>query len=105
MTEIKKQKASEKIRYYKNENGPEIGVTQQQVICEDGLYFRDINGDGKLNTYKDWRKSPKERAKALAAELSVDEKIGQLFLSSWKMGIEQEDKEFVQSMPRSIIRT
>ena len=43
MTEIKKQKASEKIRYYKNENGPEIGVTQQQVICEDGLYFRDIN--------------------------------------------------------------
>ena len=95
MTEIKKQKASEKIRYYKNENGPEIGVTQQQVICEDGLYFRDINGDGKLNTYQDWRKSPKERAKALAAELSVDEKIGQLFLSSWKMGIEQEDKEFV----------
>lgn len=95
MTEIKKQKASGKIRYYKNENGPEIGVTQQQVICEDGLYFRDINGDGKLNTYKDWRKSPEERAKALAAELSVDEKIGQLFLSSWKMGIEQEDKEFV----------
>lgn len=25
----------------------------------------------------------------------MDEKIGQLFLSSWKMGIEQEDKEFV----------
>ena len=79
MTEIKKQKASEKIRYYKNENGPEIGVTQQQVICEDGLYFRDINGDGKLNTYKDWRKSPKERAKALAAELSVDKNRSAVF--------------------------
>ena len=95
MTTMKKQKASKKIRYYENENGPKIGVVYQQVICEEGLYFRDINGDGKLNTYKDWRKSPKERAKALAAELSVEEKIGQLFLSSWKMGIEQEDKGFV----------
>ena len=86
MTEIKKQKASGKIRYYKNENGPEIGVTQQQVICEDGLYFRDINGDGKLNTYKDWRKSPKERAKATAQSCLQTENQSQLFLSSWKAG-------------------
>lgn len=90
-----KMKASERVRYYKNPNGPVIGTTEKDAICIDGLYFRDINGDGSLNTYKDWRKSPAERANALAKELSADEKIGLLFVSSWKMGIEQEDKAFV----------
>ena len=72
-----------------------IGTCSDKVIREDGLYFRDINGDGKLNTYKDWRKSPEERARALAEDLSAEEKIGLLFLNSWKMGMEQEDKDFV----------
>ena len=92
---MSKQKASEKIKYYKNENGPVIGVTHKDPICVDGLYFRDINGDGKLSVSADWRKSPKERAKAIVEDLTVDEKIGLIFLSSWKMGIEQEDKDFV----------
>lgn len=90
-----KTKASERIRYYENTEGPVIGVTERDAICVDGLYFRDINGDGKLNVYKDWRRTPAERAKALAEELSVEEKIGLLFLNSWKMGQEQEDKNFV----------
>ncbi|MDD7740618.1 MAG: glycoside hydrolase family 3 N-terminal domain-containing protein [Fusicatenibacter sp.] len=90
-----KTKASEKVRYFQNPNGPVIGVTAREPICVDGLYFRDINGDGVLSCAGDWRKSPKERAEALAKELSVDEKIGLIFLSSWKMGIEQEKKELV----------
>lgn len=90
-----KKIASELVRYYSNENGPTIGVTVKDVINVDGMYFRDINGDGKLNVYKDWRKSPKERAKALAADLSIDEKIGLIFINSWNMGRFQEDKEQV----------
>lgn len=49
------KKATEMIRYYKNPNGPTIGVTAKDVIESDGLYFKDLNGDGTLNTYKDWR--------------------------------------------------
>lgn len=90
-----KKKASELVKYYYNENGPTIGVTVKDVINIDGLYFKDINGDGKLNVYKDWRNSSDERAKALAAELSVDEKIGLIFVNSWNMGIYQESKEHV----------
>lgn len=92
---MSKTKASDRIRYFENENGPVIGVTERDPICVDGLYFRDVNGDGKLSISGDWRKSPKERAHALASELSVDEKIGMIFLNSWKMGLEQEDKDFV----------
>lgn len=91
------EKATLNIRLYKNPNGPVIGVTTKPVIESEGLYFKDLTGDGVLTTYKDWRKSPKERADALAKELSVDEKIGLLFVNSWKMGIYQEDKEKVDA--------
>ena len=66
------KKATEMIRYYKNPNGPTIGVTTKDVIESYGLYFKDLNGDGTLNTYKDWRKTPSERAKALAEETLKD---------------------------------
>lgn len=91
------EKATSRIRYYNNENGPVIGVTVKPVIEQDGLYFKDLNGDGKLAVYKDWRKTPEERAKALAEELSPKEKFGLLFLNTWKMGLFQEDKEKVDA--------
>ena len=89
------EKATSHIRYYKNPNGPVIGVTKKTVIKQDGLYFKDLTGDGILTAYKDWRKPPKERAEALAKELSPEEKIGLLFVNSWKMGQYQEDKSKV----------
>lgn len=89
------EKATSNIRYYKNLNGPVIGVTRKPVIEQDGLYFKDLTGDGILTAYKDWRKSPKERAEALAKALTPEEKIGLLFVNSWKMGQYQEDKSKV----------
>ncbi len=88
-------KATSNIRYYKNQDGPTIGVTARPVIEQDGKYFKDLTGDGRLTVYKDWRRTPKERAKALAEELSVDEKLGLLFVNSWKMGMYQEDRDKV----------
>lgn len=90
-------KTSSDIKYYKNENGPVIGIAGCPVIEQEGMYFKDITGDGRLTVYKDWRRSPRERAEALAKELSSDEKIGLLFVNSWKMGIYQEDKTKVDS--------
>lgn len=89
------EKATSNIRYYKNPDGPVIGVTRKPVIEQDGLYFKDLTGDGILTEYKDWRKSPEERANALAKALSPEEKIGLLFVNSWKMGQYQEDKDKV----------
>ncbi len=92
---IKKQKASRQIRYYRNENGPVISAAVKEPIFEDGLYFRDVNGDGILTASGDWRKDPEERAADLAARLSPEEKIGLLFLSGWNMGKYQEDVRFL----------
>ena len=92
------KKATEMIRYYKNPNGPTIGVTAKDVIESDGLYFKDLNGDGTLNTYKDWRKTPSERAKALARGNFPPRKRSVCSSSnSLKMGAYQEDKEAVDT--------
>ena len=94
---MNKATATSRVKYYQNENGPTIGTTVKDVIKEEGLYFKDLNGDGKLNTYKDWRNSAENRAKDLVKNLSIEEKIGLLIINSLKMGILQEDKEHVDS--------
>ncbi len=91
------KKASEKITHYNNPDGPSIGVCSSGVIEKDGLFFRDIAGNGEWKSYDDWRLPAKERAEALAEDLSTDEKIGLLFVNSWKTGIEQPDKDFVDA--------
>ena len=89
------KKASERIRYYQNPNGPTIGDCGHGVIEQDGLYFKDIDGSGVLAVYDDWRLPAAQRARALAEALTADEKIGQLFVNSWKTGLEQTDKTAV----------
>jgi len=80
------KKASDHITYYKNENGPLLSTVERNILHQDGMAFKDIDGSGTVSTVNDWRKSPKERAKAYVKELTLDEKIGQLFISDWRMG-------------------
>ena len=56
------------------------------IIEQDGLYFKDIDGSGVVSPVNDWRLSPAERAAAYVKLMTVDEKIGQLFISDWRMG-------------------
>ena len=86
------KKASELVKYYHNENGPVIGTVHKGVICQDGLYFKDIDGSGVMKDYNDWRLPAKQRAESYVKQLSVKEKIGQLFIADWRMGIYQKDE-------------
>lgn len=86
-------KASEEIVYYQNERGPVIGTTKDRVIEQDGLYFKDIDGSGEYKEFDDWRVPAKRRAQTYVKELTVDEKIGQLFVADWRMGLFQKDKD------------
>lgn len=80
------KKASEHVKYYENKNGPVIGTVSRKIIEKDGLYFKDLDGSGEFQPYDDWRLSPEERAAAYVKTLTIDEKIGQLFISDWRMG-------------------
>ena len=79
-------KASENFKTYQNPNGPTITTVTRQVMEKDGLYFKDIDGSGEISPVNDWRLSPEDRAAAYVKLLTTDEKIGQLFISDWRMG-------------------
>ncbi len=57
-----------------NDNGivlgysPDSGVT---IIEDDGYAFKDLDKDGELDVYEDWRQDADTRAKDLASKLSI----------------------------------
>ena len=73
------------ITYVTNPNGPKLGLSTAKLIRQDGLYFKDLEGTGKLLPYEDWRLSPEERAQDLAQRLSVEEIAGLMMYSSHQM--------------------
>lgn len=79
-------KASDKIRYYANENGPMISTVERNIVEKDGFYFKDIDGTGEVSKVNDWRLPASKRAKEYTKTLTLEEKIGQLFISDWRMG-------------------
>lgn len=70
-----------------------LSARVKKVIEVDGLEFRDLDGDGELTPYEDWRLSPQERARDLVGRMSPEEKIGLMVISSRPMGISQHNKE------------
>ena len=58
---------------------PGSGVT---ILTEDGYAFKDLNRNGTLEPYEDWRLSAEERAEDLASRLPVEEIAGMMLYSS-----------------------
>ena len=73
------------IKFYKNTNGPTIGVDKKNIIEKDGFYFRDLEGIGKLLPYEDWRLDVDTRAQDLVSRMSVREMAGLMMYSPHQM--------------------
>ncbi|MCZ8511441.1 glycoside hydrolase family 3 C-terminal domain-containing protein [Paenibacillus filicis] len=71
---------------------PNLEARVKKIIEVDGLKFKDLNNSGKLEPYKDWRLSPRERAENLVSLMNLDEKVGMMLINTRKMGLSQEDK-------------
>lgn len=69
---------------------PSSGV---KLIAEDGYAFKDLNRNGKLDKYEDWRLGFEERAIDLASQLS-DEEIAGLMLYSAHQQIPAQSKGY-----------
>lgn len=68
---------------FHNENGPTIGVTTCGVIVQDGLYFKDMDNDGVLSPYEDWRLDAETRAKDMVAHLPLKQQAGLVLNTLW----------------------
>ena len=62
--------------------GATLGHTSAPLLTVDGYAFKDLNRNGKLDPYEDWRLPAEERAKDLAAQLSIEEIAGLMLYSA-----------------------
>jgi beta-glucosidase len=79
-----------------NPNGPTLGYSPSsgiRILTIDGLHFKDLNRNGKLDPYEDWRLSTDERARDLASKMSIDQIAG-LMLYSAHQSIPSASKGF-----------
>ncbi len=65
--------------------GPVIGYSPEsgvEILEIDGYVFKDLNRNGRLDPYEDWRLDPKERASDLASQMSIEQIAGLMLYSS-----------------------
>lgn len=55
---------------------PLLGYRDVKLLTVNGLTFKDLNGDGQLNPYEDWRLPAETRAADLLARMTLEEKVG-----------------------------
>ncbi|WP_411273025.1 glycoside hydrolase family 3 N-terminal domain-containing protein [Daejeonella sp.] len=67
-----------------NKNGPVLGYSPAsgvKIITVGGLNFKDLNKNGQLDKYEDWRLDVDVRAKDLAAKMSKEQIAGLMLYS------------------------
>ncbi len=87
------------IKTVKNEEGKTLGYSATSgvtILTVDRLGFKDLNKNGKLDKYEDWRLSADERAKDLASQMSV-EQIAGLMLYSRHQSIPAANRGFMKA--------
>ncbi|MCE2614049.1 glycoside hydrolase family 3 protein [Flavobacteriaceae bacterium D16] len=68
-----------------NEGGSTLGfspVSGVKILTEDGFAFKDLNKNGILDVYEDWRLPVDERATDLASKMSIEQIAGLMLYSA-----------------------
>lgn len=67
-----------------NPGGQTLGYSPSsgiRILTKDGLAFKDLNRNGQLDIYEDWRLPFEERARDLASRMSIDQIAGLMLYS------------------------
>jgi len=76
------------VRVVTNEAGRTLSYTPSSgisILTADRLAFKDLNKNGQLDPYEDWRLGVDDRARDLAAKLSVEQIAGLMLYSRHQM--------------------
>ena len=57
---------------------PELVARVKDIIEVDGYQFKDMNDNGELDPYEDWRLTAEERADDLLSQMDVDQQVYQM---------------------------
>jgi hypothetical protein len=78
---------------------PVLGHRSATILNIDGSQFKDLNRNGKLDKYEDWRLTNDERSKDLVSKMSVEEKVGFMLIST--AGMKTSAMEAANSMKKT----
>ncbi|MDB5779407.1 MAG: xylan 1,4-beta-xylosidase [Polaromonas sp.] len=90
---------------------PVISAQKKAVITVDDRQFKDLNANGKLDPYEDWRLDTDKRVDDLVAKMSLEEKTGMMLIDTLNAGcggaVTPTATNFidVQKMNRFILRS
>lgn len=89
---------------------PDIAARAKPVLELEGLRFKDLNANGTLDPYEDWRLEPAERAADLVTRMTLPEKAGMMLIATNNPdcggGISERGRDLIdnQKMTRFILR-
>src|ERR1700733_9551404 len=69
---------------------PTLGHRSVPLLTVGELQFKDLNRNGKLDKYEDWRLSNEERSKDLLSKMTLEEKVGFMLISTASMKNERD---------------
>ena len=78
------EKKNEGFSVITNPKGQSLGYSLSsgiKILTLDGLAFKDLNKNGSLDKYEDWRLPAGERAKDLASKMSIEQIAGLMLYS------------------------
>lgn len=61
---------------------PDIQASSKALLTLDGQTFKDLNGNGALDAYEDWRLPAQARVSDLLAQMSLPEKAGLMLIDT-----------------------
>ena len=67
---------------------PTLGARAKDIIEHDGLQFKDLNDNGAVDAYEDWRLPVAERVSDLVARMTIEEKAGLMLIQTLNSGCE-----------------
>lgn len=78
----------------------QLGYRSAKIIKKGGFIFKDLNKNGKLDAYEDWRLPVDTRVQDLISKMSIEEKVGFMLISTTRLA---GDFSFQQNAPRAEI--
>lgn len=88
--------------YAQKEGQFKLGNQAVKIIKSDGFEFKDLNKNGKLDNYEDWRLPIKSRVNDLLSQMTLEEKIGFMLISTTRM---EGDYSFQPNAPKAEIKS
>ncbi len=68
---------------------PFLGYRSAKLIIQNGWSFKDLNRNGKLDKYEDWRLPIETRTNDLLSKMSLEDKVGFMLISTSRLKTER----------------